>query len=503
MMRYVNLLRHRYYAILHYLGIIIIGLGLFALVPLLLLIFGRAEFSYAVSFLLTALIGLGIGGALVLKFRGMVDLTPSIEESGVLVLLAWLSAILLSALPFIFSGQLSVFHAIYESTSGWTTTGLSVIDVTQAPDVILLWRSLMQFAGGAGIAVIMLAAIIGPYGMGLYQAEARTDQLLPHVRRSAALIMYIYIGYTLVGVLALVMAGMPLFDAINHAIAALSTGGFSTRVDSIGEYASLPVELITIILMLAGTTNFAIHYLLLQGKLRKVARYGEVRLLFLLILVSVPFIIYTATLSLYGSLSEAARITIFNTVSAISTTGFSTVDLSVWGESGILAMVILMLIGGGAGSTAGGIKLIRIYLAAKAFWWELQAHFLPQNTIRRPYIWRAEERFYVTEKHVNQVTSYIILYFVTFMLGVLALVAQGFPLRESMFEFASSLSTVGLSVGLTGPHSPPGLLGVQMIGMVLGRLEFLVIFFASVKLFRDFRYLSMGTQKQRKAASLD
>lgn len=490
MNKYINVLKRRYYALLHYLGIVIIGLGFFNLVPLVTVIFRPEEIVYSIGFVVSALIAWTVGGFLVIRFRGMVELAPSVEESGVLVLLSWLSAILLSAIPFVVSGQLSPFHALYESTSGWTTTGLTVMDVSLTPNIFLLLRSLTMFAGGAGIAVIMLAAIIGPYGMGFYQAEARTDQLLPNIRRSATLIMYIYSGYIIAGIIAYSLAGMPFFDAINHAITAMSTGGFSTRVDSIGEYGSLPIELISIVLMVAGSTNFAILYLLLQGKWKNVIAYGEVKLLLLLILLAVPFIMITATMPLYGSLPTAVRTTFFHVISAISTTGFSTVALDLWGDAGVFAMIVLMLIGGGAGSTAGGVKLIRIYLAAKAFWWELKSHFLPQNAIRKPYIWRGDQRFYVSDKHITQVTNYIILYFATFFLGVLALVAQGFPLKESMFEFASALSTAGLSVGLTGLESPPGLLIVQMIGMFLGRLEFLVIFFASAKLVRDIRYMT-------------
>lgn len=486
MSRFHQMLKKRYNAVLYYFGSIMAGVGIFILLPIAIIPFRPGEAHLVPVFILTGLPTILISLGIRRVFRDSARVALSVAEGGVIVILAWAGAILVSTLPFMLSGLLSPLDALFESISGWTTTGLSVMDVSKVPDIIMIWRSLMQFAGGAGLAVIMLAAIIGPYGLGLYYAEGRTDQLLPHIRRSTALIVRIYAGYTIAGIILYVLTGMPLFDAINHSLAALSTGGFSTRIDSIGEYSSLPIELVTFVLMFLGTTNFVLHYLLLRRQFKTFLRQGEPRLLVLLLAIFIPLILVFTVKPLYGMM-PGIRIAAFQAVSALSTTGFSTVSFSNWNDAGILAMILLMLIGGGAGSTAGGIKLYRIYILGRSFIWDLKRYLLPRRAVPNNYIWRGSERFYVDSGHVQTVGSYVVLYLATWLLGVLALVVQNISIREAMFEFTSALGTVGLSIGLTGPGTSAGILVVLMGGMILGRLEFLVLFYAGAKLFKDLK----------------
>lgn len=490
MSRFHEVLKKRYLALVYYYGSIIAGVGLLILSPLLLLPFRPGESGLAPAFLFTALPAITVGVILRRSFRDYARVALSVAEGGVLVIFSWAGAIILSSLPFVLSGTAAPLDALFESISGWTTTGLSVMDVSILPDTILLWRSIMQLAGGLGLAVIMLAAIIGPYGTGLYQAEGRNDYLLPHIRRSTALIVRIYIGYTIAGIVLYFIAGMPMLEAINHAMAALSTGGFSTRVGSIGEYANFSVEIITIVLMLLGTTNFVVHYLLLRGQFRLLFRQGEPRLMILLLAIFIPFILVFAVKPIYGYTS-GLRIAAFEAVSALSTTGFSTVGYSNWSDAGILAMVILMLIGGGAGSTAGGIKLYRVYLLGRSFIWDLKRYLLPRNAVPSNYVWHGSERLFVDSGHVKEIGSYVVLYLATWFFGILALVLQEIPIREAMFEFSSALGTVGLSIGMTAPGAPAGLMAVLMTGMLLGRLEFLVIFYAAVKLVKDMKTIQV------------
>lgn len=484
-MLYLEQIKQRYELIIGYVGTIILGLGVALLLPLLLLPVYSFELGDMKFFIIPSILSIILGCIMRKNIKLARDATLTIQEGGVIVILSWIITIIVSALPFILSGQLTFTQAIFESVSGWTTTGLSVVDVTKTSHMFLLWRSLMQFFGGAGLAVVMLSAIIGPHGLGLYEAEGRSDKLLPNVTRSTKLIMAIYSSYVLAGIILYIIAGMDWFGAINHSIAALSTGGFSTEVASIGAYNSLSIELITIVLMIAGTINFAAHFLLIRGRIKEFFRIGEIRFMFFLFSLAVPIIAFASLRHLYGSLSIGIRVSAFEIISALSTTGFSTVGYGDWDNFAVFILIILMIIGGGAGSTAGGIKQYRVYVMIKSLIWNIKGYFSPKNAVRENYIDRPEGKYYVTDKHVSQISNFITIYILIYIMGVLIMLAHGYSLKDSMFEFASSLGTVGLSVGVTSPDAPILVLWTQIFGMILGRLEFFVIFFAGIKMIKD------------------
>jgi trk system potassium uptake protein TrkH len=408
----------------------------------------------------------------------------SIQEGGVIVLLSWVVVCLFSAWPFMAVTGLSFTQAVFESVSGWTTTGLSVVDVTQASHVILLWRSIMQLAGGAGLAIIMLSAITGPTGPALSVAEGR-EQLVPHVRQSAKLVMMIYSGYIAVGVVALHMAGMDWFDAVNHSFAALSTGGFSTRVESIGYWDSVAVEAVTIPLMILGNLSFITAWLMLRGKFRAVGRNGEIRLMAVMIPLCAILLFLLTAQGLYPTLGKSVRVAIFETVTALTTTGFSTVGYGDWNSFGWVVLIVLMLIGGGTCSTAGGIKQYRVFLLWKSVVWELRRSLLPRTAVTENPGWEAERQVFVNDARLRQIGAFVFLYLLTFAAGSAILAAHGYGLKESLFEYASAVGTVGLSVGVTSPSAPAGVLWAEIVGMLLGRLEFFVIFVSAAKLLRD------------------
>lgn len=491
-MIYSRILREKYNMIIGYTGIILMGLSITMLLPLLILPVYANEFYTAKYFVISALITLLIGFFAYRRLRGEKSTSLTLQDGGVIVLLSWFITALLSTLPFIFSGMLNFSQATFETVSGWTTTGLSVVDVTAIPNTFLLWRSIMQFFGGAGLTVVMISAIFGPHGVGLYNAEGRSDKLLPNVRKSTKMIMAIYSGYVISGIILYMISGMSWFDAINHSIAAVSTGGFSTQPDSIGAYKSLVIELVTIVLMILGTTNFGVHFLLLRGEWKQVLKNGEVRFLGFLLALAIPLVSLGALLPFYGTLSKSVRITTFELVSALSTTGFSTVGYTDWPIAAVFVMILLMIIGGGTGSTAGGLKLYRVYLLLKSLWWELKSYILPSRTVQQNFVWRSEGKYYVPKEHIIQVANFAMLYMITYFIGVVIFLFHGYPLRDSMFEFASSLSTVGLSVGITSPDAPLGVMWTQIAGMMLGRLEFIVIFFAGIKLIKDIRYITFN-----------
>lgn len=488
-MLYARQLKERYQLVIGYVGIMIIGVGLALLMPLLIIPIYKNEMNEILYFIIPSVLAITTGFLMRSRMKYGEDATLTLQEGGIIVVLGWMLTVVFSALPFIISGKLNFTQAIFESVSGWTTTGLSVVDVAKIPHVFLLWRSIMQFFGGAGLAVVMLSAIIGPHGLGLYNAEGRSDKLLPNVRKSTKLIMVIYSGYVIAGTILYILAGMSWFDSINHAIAAVSTGGFSTKTNSIGHYNSLSIELITIILMLLGTTNFAAHYVLLKGEIKKFFRIGEIRFMFFLLAILIPVTSYLSLIKLYGTVGKSIRIGAFELISALTTTGFSTVGYLDWDNFSVFIMIILMVIGGGAGSTAGGLKQYRVYVMLKSLIWDIKGYLLPKNVVRQNYVNRPEGKYYVSKEHILEISNFTTLYMITYAIGVGILLLHGYTLRDSMFEFASSLGTVGLSVGITSPDAPALVLWTETIGMILGRLEFIVIFFASMKIIKDIRLI--------------
>lgn len=484
-MRQPQFLRQRYKAILSYTGLISLVSGLLILSPLTLLLVFPRELNLTWAFLGPGLTLVILGWLQWIVFKPKAAAALTLQEGAVIVILAWLLADVFGALPFMLVSGLNFTQAIFEATSGWTTTGLSVLDVEQAPVLLLFYRSVIQLAGGAGLAIITLSTLAGPVGPGLTSAEGRAEQLLPQVRRSVKLVLAIYTGYVVAGWLALYLAGMSWFDALNHAFAALSTGGFSTRTASIGYWDSPIIEAVTIVLMLLGMLNFLTAYTLFQRKFKAVLNNGEMHLSAVLIPVSTAVLLLGVTVGFYPALTKAVRVAIFETVAALSTTGFATVDYGDWPRLGWLVLIMLMLIGGGTGSTSGGIKQYRIYALYRGLVWEVRRMLLPSRAVIRPDIWQGERRQFLTDSHLRQIGLFVFLYLVVFWIGTGIIAAHGYSLSESLFEFSSTLSTVGLSVGVTSANAPAGVLWVEIAGMLLGRLEFFTIFIGLSKTLSD------------------
>jgi len=478
-------LKKHYAAILSSTGVILLLSSVVMLTPLLILIPNPEESANVLSFCLPAGCLALLGGILWRLFKSDLNITLSVQEGGIIVLVSWLTVIVFSAWPFTDVLGIPFSRAIFESVSGWTTTGLSVVDVTAAGPMILFWRSVIQLAGGAGLAIIMMSAIVGPTGVGISSAEGRSDQLVPHVRQSARLVLIIYSAYAMVGSLAYWVAGMSLFDAVNHSFAAVSTGGFSTRPESIGYWNSISVEAVTLPLMLLGNLSFVTAWFLWRGKLRFVFKNGEVRLQSVLMPLSAAVVFIFTCQTLYPHIGKAMRVAVFETVSALTTTGFSTVSYGNWNSFGVILLISLMLIGGGTCSTAGGIKQFRIYLLFKLLFWDIKRHLIPRTAVTELPIWEGNRRVFLDDARFRQVAMFVFLYMAVYGLGVMILCSYGYSLNDSLFEFASALGTVGLSVGVTSAQMPDGALWAEIFAMFLGRLEFIVVIISLVKIGKD------------------
>lgn len=478
-------LPERYRSIASFTGLIMALCGLIMLTPLLALPWWPAEARLALGFVAPGGCLLAAGSVFwrwLLPRQGPV---LTVQDGGVIVLLSWLIVTAVSALSFMLILRLSFTLAFFEAVSAWTTTGLSVIDVEAAPRSILLWRSIMQLAGGAGMAIILVTLAGGPLGPGLAVAEGRSDQLVPHVRRSARLVLTIYAGYALAGSLGLRLAGMSFFDALNHAFCAVSTGGFSTRTASIGHWDSAAVEAVTLPLMVLGSTNFQIAYLVLRGRFRPALRHAELRTAALLVAIMIPLMFVFVTSSVYDGLGKQLRVAIFEVVSALTTTGYATTTYAAWPAMGIFLLLPLMIIGGGTGCTAGAMKQHRAHLLARAVLWELERLLLPARAVIDTSVWQGDGKVAVVDRGIVQVAVFATAYLSIFVLGTGVLVACGFGLQAALFEYASALGTVGLSVGVTSASAPLPVLWAQVAGMYLGRLEIFIVFMALRKLLTD------------------
>jgi trk system potassium uptake protein TrkH len=500
-MRYRSFLRERYRALLGYTGGVIAVVGVFHLLPLLIIPFYPVELVHAGTFVLAGLPLVIVGILLFRLFSPREPLSLSLQEGTVVMTVVWLTACLVGAVPFMLINEMSFTHAAFESTSGYTTTGLSVVDVSQTPRVLLLFRSITHLAGGAGFAIIALSAAATSLAMGVSAAEGRGDQLAPHVRRSATIVLGLYVGYIVVGAFALRFAGMGWFDAINHSISAVGTGGFSTQAQSVGHWDNRWIEGIIIVLMLLGSINFAIAYTVMRGKPQVLWRSAEVRSQMFLMVISVIVLTMLTTVFVYENLSDAARVALFEMTSAITSSGFTignSVIYAGWNDFGLLVLTLLMAIGGGTGSTSGGIKQLRFYVLYKSALWEIKRAFMPAHAVNEPVIWQGERRELLTDRQVRQAAQYVGVYLSLFFVGSALLTAFGYPLAQAMFEFSAALGNAGMSVGITSATAPGGVLWLQMLAMLLGRLEIFALIVGILKLSQDTRDLIIPQKQEWK-----
>lgn len=477
-----------YPLIINYLGIFAILIGLILLIPLAVIIFYPNEISEASNFLIPSLSSIGIGSIIVWIYKGRQKERLERSQDAILVVSIWILAIFISALPFILTKNYNFTQAIFESTSGYSTTGLTVVDVTVTPNIYLFFRSLLQFVGGVGLVLVLTSAISDKFGMRLYSAEGHSDKLVPNLIRSGRMILSIYIGYIFVGSIFLVIFGLTPFDALNHSITAVATGGFSTKAASIGAFNSLGVEVTIMVLMILGGTNFFVHLMLLRGKFKNVFGHVEIKLLGILLIIFIPLLVFN-TFSMYdGNFFESLRISSFQFISAVTGTGFQTIEtFNVMPSMFMSVLIIVMVLGAGMGSTAGGMKQFRVALAFKSLYWNIREQFGHKKIIRTHFINKIGTRTIVSKDEVVQNYSFLMTYLLALFTGALIFSVFGYSIKDSLFEFASALGTVGLSVGIVSYGSNPVILWTSTVGMFLGRLEFYVVFIAGAKMIMDIK----------------
>lgn len=479
-----------YRLIFYYLGIFLIMIGIIQFIPLVVLPFYQEEIKYAYCFIIPGTTSVFLGYLISSLLKDTPKKNLEKHQDSILVVLIWILAILVSSIPFLLTKQYNFTQSVFEITSGYSTTGLTIVNAEECPHIFLFFRSLTLFIGGIGLVLILTCAISDKYGLRLYNAEGHSDKLLPNLAKSARLILSIYAGYILLGTIAYVICGMTFFDALNHSISALSTGGFSTKAESILYYHSLPIEIITMVLMLLGSTNFLVHLALIRRKYKAIWHHNEVKLVFILILIVTPIMIVNLMTSNFetNNIFKNLRISIFQLISCLTTTGFQNVSsMNIFPCGFITLMILLMIIGGGLGSTAGGIKQYRIVVVIKGMISSIKESFSSKKVIKTNFIEKAGSKEVLTKDEVHNCMSYALVYLSILFIGTFILTCFGFSLQDSLFEFTSALSTDGLSVGITSFNANPIILWTLTIGMFLGRLEIFVVIQALIRIYYDMR----------------
>ena len=459
-----------------FIAILIFFLGISMVAPLLVSLVYNDGSTRAL--LLSMLITTGFGFILFLSTRNHDDTHLSHRDGIAIVTLGWVLSGLFGTLPYLFSGSIYSFtNAYFESISGFTTTGASILNNIEAlPNGILLWRSLTQWLGGMGIIVLSIAILpyLGVGGMQLYRAEIPSpvvDRLKPRISETAKTLWKVYVLITVVEIALLLAGNMSVFDAVCHAFCTMPTGGFSTKNASITHFNSQYFDWVFIIFMLLAGINFSLHYKLIKGDFKIFGKDSECRVF--LVLVGIFTIIVTIDIygSLYDSILSAFRYAAFQVSSIITTTGFVTADYDKWPALSKLILLICMFLGAMAGSTGGGIKTMRIMLLIRHAYSEIFRIIHPHavTTVKlggKP----------LPSSIVSSIWGFFILYIGLFIIATLIMASLGLDMISSFASVAASIGNIGPGLAMVGPTSnyfTIPVLGkwVLVMCMLLGRLE--------------------------------
>jgi trk system potassium uptake protein TrkH len=467
------------------LGSILVIVGLLMLV-LIIVSSVFKEFYVVYVLLLTAIFTLGLG--LVLRFSCKDAKEPELKHAMITAAVAWLVIPAISSLLFILIEGMSPLDSLFEAMSGWTGTGLTMVaHPSLLTHTIQFWRSFMQWVGGVGVIVLMVTILARP-GTGsflLYKAEAREEKIRPSIVSTVRTIWWIYLLLTSISIALFYVAGMSPWEALNHAMTGIGTGGFSITDNSMAFYNSPLIEAAIIPVMILGAIPFLLHYKLLKGNARAFLKDMQCRALFVILLVLFILLFIENYFASSGTALDAIRFSSFQIVSGLTCTGFQTTNVHLWSGRALTMVWMAMLIGGGAGSTAGGIKLIRAVIVWKGVNWSLTKAFLPKRAIKTV---RFGDKL-LEEEEMNSIGSeanLVIILWILFLLvgvGVLSyIVAPGYTLDEVIFEVVSAQSNVGLSTGIANAGLSSVGKVMLIVNMWIGRLEIIPV----LMLFRTF-----------------
>jgi len=481
-----------YKIIFHFLGLLLVFNGGFMLLSTLVSFLYKDGVTLELSFAGIATVIIGVISMFITKNHNK---EMNKREGYIVVTFGWIIMSLCGALPYVFTGSIPSFtDAFFETISGYTTTGASILnDIEAVPKGVLFWRSLTHWIGGMGIIVLAIAILplLGIGGMQLFAAEApgpSADKLHPRITDTAKRLWLIYFGYTAAETLLLKLAGMTFFDAINHAMCTLSTGGFSTKNASVAYWNDEPIiQYIIILFMFLAGINFVLSYFAFKGKVQKIIADEEFKMytkfIVIFTLIAAVIIYFKADVSassidhpmVWGKAESAFRHALFQVLSVITTTCFVSADYTLWTPFLVVFFFGIMFLGGSAGSTSGGVKVVRHLILIKNGFLEFKRTLHPNAILPVRYNNRA-----VSGDIVFNVLGFFILYMLSFIIGALVFSMFGLGYDSSVGLAASSLGNVGPALGDFGPVNnyaalPPLAKWWASFLMLIGRLELFTV----------------------------
>lgn len=456
------------------LGYVLILEAVMLILPCIVaLIYGESEVK---AFIITAALCLAVGAAIGLKKPR--DNVFYLKEGCVATGMSWIVLSLFGCLPFVISGAIPNFtNALFETVSGFTTTGASILsDVESLPRSILFWRSFTHWIGGMGILVFLLAIVPMSGGTGsninLMKAESpgpSVGKIRPKMRTTASYLYVMYMAITVLEIIFLVAGKMPFFDAVTTAFGTAGTGGFGIKNTSIGGYSPY-VQWVVTAFMIAFGVNFNVYFLLIFGQFKRALSVDEIRWYFILI-ISSTCILFGATYNSFYGASDALRHSAFQVASIITTTGFSTADFDMWHGAAKTVLVILMFVGACAGSTGGGIKVSRFIVVGKSVLREIRSYVHPKSVENIKMDGKTLDK-----NTVKATNIYLITFMFVFVLSAFLVSLEGHDLTTNFTAVAATINNIGPGLELVGPTQNFGFFGtfskyVFMFDMLAGRLE--------------------------------
>ena len=446
--------------------------ALFMILPIVTgFIYGEKE---AYAFLGVAILTFIIGTILTCKHPKNKQIYT--RDGSVTVALGWIVLSLFGALPFTICGDIPFYiDAMFETISGFTTTGASILsDVEALSHASIMWRSFTHWVGGMGVFVFILSLLpmIGGSTMQLMKAESpgpSVDKFVPKVKDTAKLLYSIYIVITAIQIVCLLLAKMPLFDTLTLTFGSVGTGGFGIKNDSMASYTSLQQNIVTFFMIISGI-NYSFYFLIISKKFKDAFHLEEVRWYLGIILVA-GILITLNILHLYGSIGEAIKHAFFQVGSIMTTTGYSSTDFNLWPEFSKTILILLMIIGACAGSTAGGFKVSRMLMLLKSIKVELSMMIHPRE------VKKIRMDGHVVKPEVLRTAQvYLVLYWVIFLFSVLLISVDNFNFTTNFTAVAATFNNIGPGLAGVGPMSNFGIYStfskiVLMVGMLIGRLE--------------------------------
>lgn len=465
--------------IIHLLGLLTAINGGFMLLVLPFSIFYEEDW---LSILYASLISIFVGCLVLFLSKNYKVKDLRKREGYLIVTLGWLCMSFSGTLPFLISGAIPGFtNAFFETISGYTTTGATIlIDIEALPKGVLFWRSLTHWIGGMGIIVLTIAIlpILGIGGMQLFVAEApgpTHDKLHPRIKETAKRLWYIYFALTIAETILLMIGGMSFYEAINHAMSTVATGGFSTKNASIAYFTSPFIQYVLVIFMFLAGTNFTLMYFFFKGRLNKVFSNEEFRVYLWTVLAMTSVTTVAVYVFTDLGMERSFRDALFQVTSIITTTGFITADYTVWSPFTTILFFFLLFTGASAGSTAGGVKIVRHLILIKNSVLELKRQIHPSAVIPVRFNKKA-----VSESITYNIAAFILIYLTVFTFGSLIMALIGLDFMTAIGSVATTLGNVGPGIGLVGPvnnfsHIPePGKWFLSFF-MLLGRLELFTV----------------------------